>query len=41
MKKTQLQDIWNCLENLSGRVTVEETVRIKAMNAVKKMINIK
>jgi len=41
MKKTQLQDIWNCLENLSGRVTVEETVRIKAMNAVKTMINIK
>ena len=41
MKKTQLQDIWNCLENMSGRVTVEEAVRIKAMNAVKKMINIK
>ena len=40
MKKTQLQDIWTCLENMSGRVTVEETVRIKALNAVKKMINI-
>ncbi|MDD4273922.1 MAG: quinolinate synthase NadA [Desulfobacter postgatei] len=40
MKKTQLQDIWNCLENLSGRVVVEEAIRIKAMNAVKTMINI-
>ena len=41
MKKTQLQDIWNCLEKMSGRVVVEEAIRIKAMNAVKKMINIK
>lgn len=41
MKKTRLQDIMNCLENMSGQVTVEETIRIKAMNAVKKMINIK
>lgn len=41
MKKTRLQDIWDCLENMSGRVTVEEAVRIKAMDAVKKMINIK
>ena len=41
MKKTQLQDIWNCLEKMSGRVVVEEAIRIKAMNAVKTMINIK
>ena len=41
MKKTQLQDIWDCLENMSGRVIVEETIRIKAMDAVKKMINTK
>ncbi len=40
MKKTRLQDIMNCLGNMSGQVTVEETIRIKAMNAVKKMINI-
>ncbi len=41
MKKTRLQDIWDCLENMSGRVVVEEAVRIKALAAVKKMINIK
>jgi len=41
MKKTRLQDIMNCLENMSGQVTIEETVRAKAMNAVKKMINTK
>lgn len=41
MKKTQLQDIRNCLEKMSGRVVVEEAICIKAMNAVKKMINIK
>jgi quinolinate synthase len=41
MKKTQLQDIVNCLENMSGRVTVEEKIRIKALDAVEKMIQIK
>jgi len=41
MKKTKLQDIWDCLETMSGRVVVEETIRMKAMDAVKKMINIK
>lgn len=41
MKKTRLQDIMNCLENMSGQVTVEETIRIKALNTVKKMINIR
>ena len=41
MKKTKLQDIWNCLENMSGKVVVEEAIRIKAMDAVKKMINTK
>ena len=41
MKKTSLQDIWDCLENMSGKVTVEQAVRIKAMDAVKKMINTK
>ncbi|WP_462269109.1 quinolinate synthase NadA [Desulfobacter sp.] len=41
MKKTRLQHIWDCLENMSGRVVVEESIRIKAMDAVKKMIAIK
>ncbi|WP_020590174.1 quinolinate synthase NadA [Desulfobacter curvatus] len=41
MKKTQLQDILDCLENMSGRVVVEEEIRIKAMDAVKAMINTK
>ncbi|MGD9825400.1 quinolinate synthase NadA [Desulfobacter sp.] len=41
MKKTRLRDIMNCLENMSGQVTVEETIRVKAMNAVKKMIDTK
>lgn len=41
MKKTQLQDIWDCLENMSGRVVVQEAIRVKAMDAVKKMINTK
>jgi len=41
MKKTKLQDILDCLENMSGRVTVEEEIRIKALDAVKKMIDTK
>lgn len=41
MKKTRLQDIWDCLENMSGQVTIEDSIRIKAMDAVKKMINTK
>ncbi|MCG8551137.1 MAG: quinolinate synthase NadA, partial [Desulfobacterales bacterium] len=41
MKTTKLQDIWNCLENMSGRVVVEEEIRTKALNAVKAMINLK
>ena len=41
MKKTRLQDIINCLKNMSGQVKVEETIRIKAMDAVTKMINTK
>ncbi|WP_321494505.1 quinolinate synthase NadA [uncultured Desulfobacter sp.] len=41
MKKTRLQDILDCLENMSGKVTVEEAIRIKAMDAVRKMINTK
>jgi len=39
MKKTRLQDIVNCLENMSGQVKIEETIRIKAMAAVEKMIH--
>ncbi|PIE62570.1 MAG: quinolinate synthase [Desulfobacter postgatei] len=41
MKKTQLQDVLDCLTNMSGRVVVEEAVRTQAMEAVKEMINIK
>ena len=41
MKKTRLQDIINCLSNMSGQVRVKETIRIKAMDSVEKMINTK
>jgi quinolinate synthase len=41
MKKTQLQDILACLESMSSRVVVEEEIRIKALDAVEKMINTK
>ncbi|MCG8685896.1 MAG: quinolinate synthase NadA [Desulfobacterales bacterium] len=41
MKKTKLEDIVNSLETLSGQITVEEDIRIKALGAVQKMIDMK
>ncbi len=41
MKKTKLGDIVNSLETLSGQITVEEDIRIKALDAVQKMIDMK
>jgi len=41
MKKTRLEDIVNSLETLSGRVVVEEEIRLKALGAVQKMIDMK
>jgi len=41
MKKTRLEDIVNSLETLSGRIVVEEEIRLKALGAVQKMIDMK
>ena len=41
MKKTRMEDILSCLESLSGQVVVEEEIRIKALDAVEKMIGLK
>ncbi|PIE62008.1 MAG: quinolinate synthase [Desulfobacterales bacterium] len=41
MKKTTLAHIVNSLETLSGRIFVPEDIRIKALGAVQKMINMK
>ena len=40
MKKITLQDIVDCLENLSGQVTVPEDIRIPALAAVTRMIEL-
>lgn len=40
MKKTRLEDVLNCLENLSGEVKVIESVRGKALAAVERMIGL-
>ncbi len=40
MKKITLEDIVNSLENLSGKVTVPEDIRLKALSAVEKMIRV-
>lgn len=41
MKKIRLQDILNRLENVSGKVEVPEKIRVKALGAVQKMIDLK
>ncbi len=41
MKKISLGDIVNSLDTLSGRVVVEEDIRLKALGAVQKMIDMK
>lgn len=41
MKKISLEDIVNSLDTLSGRVVVEEDIRLKALGAVQKMIDMK
>jgi quinolinate synthase len=41
MKKITLSDIVNSLENMTGKVTVPEDIRIKALTAVERMIQIK
>jgi quinolinate synthase len=40
MKKITPQDILDCLENLSGQVKVPEDIRIPALNAVTRMIDL-
>ena len=40
MKKIRLQDILECLENLSGQVKVPEDIRIPALVAVTRMIDL-
>lgn len=40
MKKITLDKIADSLENLSGKVTVSEEIRVKALGAVEKMINL-
>lgn len=40
MKKITLEKIANSLETLSGKVTVPEQIRIKALGAVEKMVNL-
>lgn len=40
MKKITLQDILECLENLSGQVRVPEDIRIPALVAVTRMIDL-
>jgi quinolinate synthase len=40
MKKITLADVVNCLENLSGEVKVPEKIRVPALAAVERMINI-
>ncbi len=41
MKKTRMEDVLTCLETLSGRVIVDEPIRLKALDAVQKMVNMK
>ena len=40
MKKITLEKVTQSLETLSGRVTVPEEIRIKALGAVEKMVNL-
>jgi quinolinate synthase len=40
MKKISRQDILTCLENLSGEVKVPEKIRVPALSAVKRMIEL-
>jgi quinolinate synthase len=40
MKKISLDDVFNSLENLTGRITVPEDIRQKALGAVQKMIDL-
>lgn len=40
MKKTRLADVLSCLETLSGEVRVPEDVRLKALSAVKRMVDL-
>ncbi|MCG8616658.1 MAG: quinolinate synthase NadA [Desulfobacterales bacterium] len=41
MKRISLGDILNSLNDLSGKVTVPEDIRVKALGAVQKMIDLK
>ena len=41
MKKISLEDIQRSLETLSGRVSVPEEIRVKALGAVQKMVDLK
>jgi quinolinate synthase len=38
MKLTRLEDVLHCLETLEPRVTVTEDIRIKAKQALDKML---
>ncbi|MDD2483830.1 MAG: quinolinate synthase NadA [Eubacteriales bacterium] len=40
MKKINLQNVENCLSSLSNRVEIEETLRTKAQNALRKMLEL-
>jgi quinolinate synthase len=40
MKKIGLEDVINSLENLTGRITVPEDIRQRALGAVQKMIDL-
>jgi quinolinate synthase len=40
MKKITPQDILNCLKNMSGRVKVPEEIRLPALTAVRRMIDL-
>jgi quinolinate synthase len=40
MKKISLEDVYRSLETLTPRITVPEPVRLRALNAVNRMLAI-
>jgi quinolinate synthase len=40
MKKITLENLLDCLETLSGRITVAEDIRKKALGAVQRMVEL-
>ncbi len=40
MKKISLEDVLNCLENMSNQVKVQENIRLPALEAVEKMVKL-